>query len=43
MEEQYNCTNTDDPDRDTEENAPEETKGEKIPSSGQTVQQETYI
>lgn len=43
MEEQYNRTNTDDPDRDTEEKALEETVGEKIPNNELSVQRETNI
>lgn len=43
MEEQYNRTNTDDPDHDAEEKALEETMGEKISNNEPSVQRETNI
>lgn len=43
MEEQYNRTNMDDPDCETEEKALEETMRDIIPNNEQSVQQETNI
>lgn len=43
MEEQYKCTNTDDPDGGAEDKALEEMTREKIPNDEQSVQRETNI